>query len=238
MRRRVTLRRAVLFAALALVAPLPAFALDGGAAGLGVKTNLNECGVQQTGIVCSVAVTFNRLPNGTHYTARVVKADGSVQDFGRIAEGSDGGRVTVDLSFAYAGSGGYTVSVAAWGRPGEEEEKIAEEEAPEEDPSQEKTPADETSGGEEGKTEQGGQEGDGGAEEAPAAPEEPGQSASGETEATCPPADEGAEAPTGEDGVMLDSQSSEEEPQQCPPPPATPSQTQPELSSSQAPTGS
>lgn len=110
-------RRALLYAALALAAPLPAFALTtGGAASLDATASLNGCGVQGSAIACSMAVSFNRVSGADYYTARIIKVDGSVQDFGTVAEGSDGGRVTVDLGFGYAGEGAYTVSVSAWGR--------------------------------------------------------------------------------------------------------------------------
>lgn len=120
-------KRALLYAALALAVPLPAFALGGGgAARLDTAASLSGCGVQGSEMICTLAVSFNRLPHAEYYTARIAKPDGGTQEYGTVAEGEGDGRVTVDLAVAYAGAGGYTVSIAAWGRNAKGDRKLIE----------------------------------------------------------------------------------------------------------------
>jgi hypothetical protein len=110
-------RRAILFAALALAAPVPAFALVGGSSGVGsldAHASLDRCGVFQQQIVCKFDVSFNEIAGAERYTASVTAPDGSVSDYGSVGPG--GGSLWVP----YAGDGSYTVTVDAWGEPPKE----------------------------------------------------------------------------------------------------------------------
>jgi len=107
-------KRALLFAALALAVPLPALALEGGSGGasLGVQASFNGCGVAGGSIMCRINAGFSPLSDADYYTASVTAADGSVTDFGVVAESGGG---SAELTVPYSGNGGYTVTVTAWG---------------------------------------------------------------------------------------------------------------------------
>ena len=107
-------KRALLFAALALAVPLPALALEGGSGGasLGVQASFAGCGVAGDSIMCRINAGFTPLPDADYYTASVTAADGSVTDFGAVAEGGGGAAA---LTVPYAGNGSYGVTVTAWG---------------------------------------------------------------------------------------------------------------------------
>jgi len=112
-------RRAILLSALALVVPVSAVALPGevdgtteaAVANLGVSASLDSCGVLETQIVCTLAVSYSTLPNATSYTASVTSPDGSVTDFGSVPAGG------TSLTVPYAGNGTYGVRVTAYGVP-------------------------------------------------------------------------------------------------------------------------
>ena len=120
-------RRAILLSALALVVPVSAVALpgevdgttDAAVADLGVSASLDSCGVLETQIVCTLAVSYSTLPNATGYTASVTSPDGSVTDFGSVPAGG------TSLTVPYAGNGTYGVRVTAYGVP--EDDPEAEE---------------------------------------------------------------------------------------------------------------
>ncbi|MGI8633420.1 MAG: hypothetical protein ACR2NA_12870 [Solirubrobacterales bacterium] len=120
-------RRAAMFAGVALAVPLPAFA-GGGAGGLGASAILNGCSAGNAGIDCSVNVSYNRLADADSYTARVVKPDGSVQEFGTIGS-SGAGPGAATLSFAYSGRGTYRIIVSAWSTTSETPEIVEEDDA-------------------------------------------------------------------------------------------------------------
>lgn len=114
-------RRTIALAALALAAPLPAFALSGGAettasgpATLSVSSSLRSCGVLDTQVVCQLAVSIEPLDNATSYAASVTRSDGSVIDAGAVSAGGN------TLFVPYAGAGTYTVRVTAYGVPDRE----------------------------------------------------------------------------------------------------------------------
>jgi hypothetical protein len=108
-------RRALLYAALALAAPVPAFALGlGGSASAGsldAHASLDSCGIFEQQIVCKIDVGFNQVAGADRYTASVAAPNGSVADYGAVGPG--GGSLWVP----YAGDGTYTVTVDAWGQP-------------------------------------------------------------------------------------------------------------------------
>lgn len=113
-------RRSLLYAALALAVPLPAFALGGAkdsgalpAAGrLGVAASLDGCGVLENSVVCRIDASFSPVAGASYYTASVTRADGSVVDYGTIGPG--GG---TSFWVPYAGDGTYSVQVSAYGTP-------------------------------------------------------------------------------------------------------------------------
>jgi hypothetical protein len=117
-------RRALLYAALALIVPLPALALTGdeeagGEGSLAVSASLDSCGTAADTIVCKIDATWNQIPGATRYTASVTRADGTVVDFGDVGAGSG------SFWVPYVGNGAYTVTVSAYGTPpGEEREEV------------------------------------------------------------------------------------------------------------------
>ena len=113
-------RRALLYAALALCVPLPAFALDGHAepaaaepAALSVSVELDRCGVAGARVLCKLDVAYGQIPGATRYTASVSRPDGSVADHGVVEPGG------TSLWVAYAGDGEYSVEISVYGRPDE-----------------------------------------------------------------------------------------------------------------------
>jgi hypothetical protein len=108
-------KRALLYATLVLAVPLPALALEGGSGGrsLDVQASLAGCAVADGSIVCTLDTSFSGIQDAEYYTASVTAPDGSVTDFGMIAEGGGGG--SASLSVPYTGNGSYTVTVSAWG---------------------------------------------------------------------------------------------------------------------------
>lgn len=114
-------------AALVLLTPVGAVALDRGASGLGVQASLQGCGVSGERILCHISASFDRVEGGEFYTASVTRPDSTVQDFGQVATGEEG-RATADLWIPYAGNGSYTVEITAWGRDanGDPEELTSE----------------------------------------------------------------------------------------------------------------
>ena len=113
-------RRTILLTMLALLVPLPAFALteDGGPAGpveIAVSASLGGCGLAETQIVCQIDASWSAVEDADYYTLSVTRADGSVVDYGQSAG------TGTSLWVPYVGSGTYSVEVVAWGTPAEEE---------------------------------------------------------------------------------------------------------------------
>ncbi|HSI81204.1 MAG TPA: hypothetical protein VK919_11210, partial [Solirubrobacterales bacterium] len=113
-------RRMLLFAALALLVPLPALAVNryeaaagGNAEGFGVSVALDRCALLEARILCKLDVSYAPVADATSYVASVTGPDGSVVDGGGL--GSGGGSIWV----AYTGDGTYTVEVSAFGEPDE-----------------------------------------------------------------------------------------------------------------------
>jgi hypothetical protein len=109
-------RRPIVLAALALVAPLPAFAIaqNGGEkapAALSVSVSLDSCGLVGTELVCKLDASYGEVSGATSYTATVTRADGSVVDYGEVGAGG------TSLWVPYVGSGTYSVQIAAYGDP-------------------------------------------------------------------------------------------------------------------------
>lgn len=108
-------RRTVFYALLALLVPLPAFALDGGGVpergvvALSVSASLGGCGVAGPSVVCEIDASWGAVEGADYYTASVRSPNGSVVDYGQTS-GSGAA-----LWVPYAGAGTYSVSVAAWG---------------------------------------------------------------------------------------------------------------------------
>jgi hypothetical protein len=108
-------RRTVIYAALALAVPLPAFALSGddssGSASLGVTASLDQCGIAAATVVCKIDASWNTVAGAERYTASVTSPDGAVTDYGDV------GGTSTSLWVPYVGNGTYTVTVSAWGTP-------------------------------------------------------------------------------------------------------------------------
>ena len=113
-------KRTLILALLALTVPLPALAIsdqsvdaDAGraVAAISVSASLDTCGVLAVDIVCKINVSFSPVPGATSYSASVTAADGSVTDHGSV------GAEAATLFVPYAGDGGYSVRIVAYGPP-------------------------------------------------------------------------------------------------------------------------
>lgn len=107
-------RRLLLYIALALTVPLPAFALSGGGAtpaNLAVSVAFDRCALLEAQIVCKLDVSFDSVDGATSYTASVTRPDGSVLDLRTI------GASPASIWVGYAGDGVYSVQVSAYGDP-------------------------------------------------------------------------------------------------------------------------
>ena len=115
-------RRIIGLALIALAAPIPALALEGGGThatgpqGLSVTASLDSCGLAGSQIMCKIDAGWNTLEGAESYSVSVTSADGSVVDMGETT--GQGTSVWVP----YGGSGSYSVQVTAWGTPPGEEE--------------------------------------------------------------------------------------------------------------------
>ena len=115
--------RALGLALIALAAPFPALALEGGGAegtgspGLSVTASLDSCGLAGAQVMCKIDAGWNTLEGAESYAVSVTAADGSVIDAGETS--GQGTSVWVP----YVGSGAYSVHVTAWGTPPDEEEE-------------------------------------------------------------------------------------------------------------------
>jgi hypothetical protein len=109
-------KRLLLLAALALAAPVPAFAVGlatggSGAGSLDAQASLDSCGLFENQIVCKIDATYNEVAGATNYTASVSAPSGAVSDYGSVGAGG------TSLWVPYAGNGTYTVEIQAWGTP-------------------------------------------------------------------------------------------------------------------------
>ena len=124
-------RRLIFYAALALAAPMPAFALELGSSpppgvgSLDAQASLDTCGLFENQIVCKIEVSYNAIAGADRYTASVAAPNGSVSDFGSVGAGG------TSLWVPYSGDGDYSVTIQAWGTapaPGRGREVVATEE--------------------------------------------------------------------------------------------------------------
>ncbi len=113
-------KRTLILALLALAVPLPALAISDqsvdaeagpAVAAIPVSASLDTCGVLAVEIVCKINVSFPPVPGATSYSASVTAADGSVTDHGSVGAGA------ATLFVPYAGDGGYSVRIVAYGPP-------------------------------------------------------------------------------------------------------------------------
>jgi hypothetical protein len=118
--------RTILLAMLALLVPLPAFALNGGStagssgpAEIAVSVSRGDCGLAETQIVCELSATWSAVEDADYYTISVTRADGSVVDYGQSTS------TGTSLWVPYVGAGTYSVQIDAWGTP-EDDSKPAE----------------------------------------------------------------------------------------------------------------
>ncbi len=112
--RWTSLRRVLALALLALVAPIPALALEGGGgnaapATLVVTATLERCGTAGGAVICTIEAHWNPLARASSYTVDVTRPDGSAINLGEVRGSS------TPLFVPYSGPGVYTVSVTAWG---------------------------------------------------------------------------------------------------------------------------
>jgi hypothetical protein len=116
-----SVRRIVLMAALAAVVPVSAFAsADEAPSRIEVSVSQGKCGVAETRIVCELETSWSGVAGAEYYELSVTRADGSVQDFGRVEGTGEGG--SASLRVPYVGSGTYSVTVSAYGAPRDEED--------------------------------------------------------------------------------------------------------------------
>lgn len=116
--------RTILLAMLALLVPLPAFALNGdstagsgaGPAEIAVSVARGDCGLAETQIVCELDASWSAVEDADYYTVSVIRADGSVVDYGQ----STG--TGTSLWVPYVGAGTYSVQIDAWGTPEDDSE--------------------------------------------------------------------------------------------------------------------
>jgi hypothetical protein len=109
-------KRLLLLAALALAAPVPAFAVglatdETGTGSLDAQASLDSCGLFENQIVCKIDATYNQVSGATSYTASVSAPNGAVSDYGSVGAGG------TSFWVPYAGNGVYTVEIQAWGTP-------------------------------------------------------------------------------------------------------------------------
>ena len=122
-RRLVRRRRLAGLACLALLAPFPAIALDGGEdalASIAVDASLQGCGLMDSRIVCTIDASWSAVDGADRYTATVAAPDGSVTDAGEVGAGG------TSIWVPYVGDGTYSVRVSAYGDPDEDgdEQKV------------------------------------------------------------------------------------------------------------------
>src|SRR4051794_7218668 len=115
-------KRLLLFAALALLVPVPAVAVELGGAGsdggsLDAQASLDSCGLFENQIVCKIDASYNEVGGASSYTASVTAPDGAVSDYGSVGAGG------ASLWVPYVGNGTYTVEVQAWGTPPDKHKK-------------------------------------------------------------------------------------------------------------------
>jgi hypothetical protein len=123
----VSRRLIIPLAALALLVPVGAVALDRGSSGLDITSSLEWCGVSGDTVFCNISASFNLLEDGEFYTATVTAPDSTVQDLGRVATGGEG-RTTASLWVPFAGNGAYIVEITAWTRDADgEATRVAKE---------------------------------------------------------------------------------------------------------------
>jgi hypothetical protein len=123
----VSRRLIIPLAALALLVPVGAVALDRGSSGLDITSSLEWCGVSGDAVFCNISASFNLLEDGEFYTATVTAPDSTVQDLGRVATGGEG-RTTASLWVPFAGNGAYIVEITAWTRDADgEATRVAKE---------------------------------------------------------------------------------------------------------------
>ena len=112
-------RRILGLTALALAVPAFAFGGESGTHGpvdLGVSGSLGGCGLAETQIVCRIDTTWSAAGGADYYTVSVTRPDGSVVDLGQSTGTSR------SIYVAYVGPGTYSIEVAAWGTPPDEDE--------------------------------------------------------------------------------------------------------------------
>ncbi len=121
----MTRSRTLALALIGLVTPLPALALAGSENAtsepqtLSVAASLDRCGTADAQIVCKIDTSWNAIDGADEYAVSVVRADGSVVEYG------DGGVGGTSLWVPYVGPGSYAVQVIAYGTPpGEDEPEV------------------------------------------------------------------------------------------------------------------
>jgi hypothetical protein len=114
-------RRALAYAVVALLAPIPALALDSdeGQAAIEVGAALDSCGLVKQRVVCQLGVSYSPVEGATTYEVSVVGPDGST-----VTKSAGAGGTTVFVP--YAGSGTYSIQVVAYGTDPDDEERREE----------------------------------------------------------------------------------------------------------------
>jgi hypothetical protein len=192
-------KRLLLLVALALAAPVPAFALEqaitgSGTSSLNTQASLDSCGLFEDQIVCKIDASYSEVAGATSYTGSVTAPSGAVSDYGSVGAGG------ASFWVPYVGNGTYTVQIQAWGTPPSDDKKpklLAEDRA--------------------GAAGEGSNDG--------VAADAPGAGATGATGVTGPTGPTGASGvsgPTGASGVTGPTGPGGIPPEPCPPPPPPP----------------
>jgi hypothetical protein len=83
---------------------------------LGVSASLGGCGLAETQIVCRIDASWSSAEGADYYTVSVTRPDGSVVDLGQSTGTSR------SIYVPYVGPGSYSIEVAAWGTPPDEDD--------------------------------------------------------------------------------------------------------------------
>jgi hypothetical protein len=103
---------AVLAAAVALAAPLPASAAAGET--LSVNSSLGMCGHSGDAVWCRIDASFSGVAGADYYTASVTAPDGTVSKWGSVAPPAGTGPGSASIWTPAGVGGSYTITVSAW----------------------------------------------------------------------------------------------------------------------------
>jgi len=103
---------AVLVAAVALAAPLPAS--SAAERTLSVNASLGMCGHSGDAVWCRIDAGFSGVAGADYYTASVTAPDGTVSRWGSVAPPAGQGSGSASIWTPASVGGSYTITVSAW----------------------------------------------------------------------------------------------------------------------------